>query len=98
MPHYADGTEAKVGDLVRGKGYNVRGLDGELAEIVGLVHRVNPGANQCNIQVILLQSVRSESIGEMFQYGVPSDIVIIGGAFYRAVIDYGQCDHFNKVG
>jgi hypothetical protein len=31
MPHYADGTEAKIGDVVKGKGYNTK------HEIIGKV-------------------------------------------------------------
>jgi hypothetical protein len=48
MPHYRDGTEAKVGDLVKGRGYNVK------HEIVGKVVNVRPGPdaqNGCTLSV-----------------------------------------------
>jgi hypothetical protein len=40
MPHYKDGREAKVGDLVRGSGYNVK------EPITGFVVAVKPGATR----------------------------------------------------
>ncbi len=44
MSHYKDGTEAKVGDLVRGKGYNVP------HEIIGRVVNVRPGES-CTLSI-----------------------------------------------
>ena len=44
MPHYKDGTEAKVGDLVKGRGYNVK------HEIIGKVVNVRPGES-CTLTV-----------------------------------------------
>lgn len=49
--HYKDGTEAKVGDLVIGKGYNVKNEKGEPAVFVGTVIGLVPGALSCNIRV-----------------------------------------------
>lgn len=43
MPHYSDGTPAKVGDIVKGPS------DGKT--LVGVVHRVTPGSDTCNMQV-----------------------------------------------
>ena len=45
MPHYKDGTPAKVGDLVRGRGYNLK------AEIEGYVLKVEPAQKACNVVV-----------------------------------------------
>lgn len=45
MPHYASGDEAKIGDMVKGRGYNVK------YEIVGMVTHVTPHSESCNIQV-----------------------------------------------
>lgn len=45
MPHYKNGQEAKVGDRVRGRGYNIK------AEIEGLVLKVVPGATSCNLAI-----------------------------------------------
>jgi hypothetical protein len=46
MPHYQDGTQAKTGDLVVGKTYN---MDGRT--IVGTVLEVIPGTDSCNLRV-----------------------------------------------
>lgn len=45
MPHYKDGTEAKVGDVVKGKGYNIP------HEIIGTVVSIQPNADACNLRV-----------------------------------------------
>lgn len=45
MPHYKDGTEAKVGDVVKGKGYNVP------HEIIGKLVHITPGDTACNVVV-----------------------------------------------
>jgi hypothetical protein len=45
MPHYQDGTEAKRGDIVRGKGYN------HSYPVQGVVLNVAPGAETCNLTV-----------------------------------------------
>ena len=45
IPHYSSGTEAKVGDIVHGKGYNVP------YEITGVVVSIIPNSESCNIQV-----------------------------------------------
>ncbi len=46
MPHYRDGTEAKVGDLVRGVSYNR-----EKRQIVGTIIQITPGVETCNCMV-----------------------------------------------
>ena len=46
MPHYQDGTQAKIGDLVVGKTYNLHGRT-----IVGTVLEVIPGSDSCNLRV-----------------------------------------------
>ncbi|HEV8642154.1 MAG TPA: hypothetical protein VGV13_13725 [Methylomirabilota bacterium] len=45
MPHYRDGTEANVGDVVRGRGYNIG------HEIIGKVLSITPGAETCNLSI-----------------------------------------------
>lgn len=45
MPHYADGTEAKVGDQVTGKLYNSEGIK------AGVIISITPGQESCNAQV-----------------------------------------------
>ena len=45
MPHYKDGSPAKVGDMVRGKPYNTP------HEVTGVVTLVTPGQESCNLKV-----------------------------------------------
>lgn len=45
MPHYRDGTEARIGDIVRGSTYNHKG------RIVGTLVSVTPGSETCNCTV-----------------------------------------------
>lgn len=45
MPHYKDGTEAKIGDQVFGKLYNTEGVR------CGTIISITPGSESCNAQV-----------------------------------------------
>lgn len=45
MPHYADGTEAKVGDAVTGTFVNTPGVR------AGTIISITPGAESCNAQI-----------------------------------------------
>lgn len=45
MPHYSDGTEAKAGDVVAGKTYNIG------YPITGVVVGITPGADTCNCRI-----------------------------------------------
>jgi hypothetical protein len=47
MPHYRDGSEAQVGDFVKG-------VDWEGKPIVGMVTSVVPGSTTCNMTVSYL--------------------------------------------
>lgn len=55
--HYKDGTEAKVGDVVKGTVYNY----GRGKEIVGTMISITPGSDSCNCQVAFM---RDESFEE----------------------------------
>jgi len=57
MPHYKDGTEAKVGDIVRGKPYNTP------HEIVGEIISITPGVESCNC-VVAFAEVRDATEAE----------------------------------
>lgn len=105
MPHYADGTVAMVGDVVRGKGYNVKGPDGELREIVGTVVSIVPGSDSCNVKVAHVELHELPAGFTPPPYGVyrPAPGVCVvdrhGMGPVAAVIDveYGQADHFTLV-
>jgi hypothetical protein len=51
MPHYADGSEAKVGDQVTGKLYNTEGIR------AGTIISITPGAESCNAMVQFTEAV-----------------------------------------
>src|SRR5690348_13217125 len=55
MPHYADGSEAKVGDQVTGKLYNTEGIR------AGTIISITPGAESCNAQVQFTEAVPLEA-------------------------------------
>lgn len=94
MPHYQDReTEAKVGDLVIGKTYNLHGRT-----IVGTVLEVIPGMDSCNLRVAFADvSTRPDDTaapnGIVFH---PSDSRLV-----RSVIkpgyDYGETKAFKLI-
>ena len=45
MPHYKSGTAAAVGDIVKGRGYNVP------HEIIGKVLEISEKSDTCNLTV-----------------------------------------------
>lgn len=55
--HYRDGTPARVGDHVRGKGFNVRAggwqakSSDPIIEISGVVIATNPHGGTCNLTI-----------------------------------------------
>lgn len=51
MPHYKDGTEAKVGDQVVGRLYNTEGTR------AGTIISITPGAESCNAMVAFIEAV-----------------------------------------
>lgn len=94
--HYADGTKAHKGDIVIGKGYNLKDNEGNLktivGEVVGLVH----DSDACNIRVLVLQS-RTEPHGYVARasehvythnYGEP---VVVAST----VLEYGETRQFS---
>lgn len=52
MPHYADGSEAKVGDQVIGELYNTPGVR------AGVIVSITPGQEQCNCMVQFSEVVK----------------------------------------
>lgn len=55
MPHYKDGTEAKVGDQVIGRLYN-SGPEPK----AGVIVSITPGAESCNAMVQFAEAVKRE--------------------------------------
>lgn len=106
MPHYKDGTPAQVGDVVKGKGYNLRDKDKQLATIVGRVLQITPDASTCNIQVAVLMT---DDLPPCFDQPFYRHYAALGllhhatgpngkKTFTRVELEYGQCDHFEKIG
>lgn len=56
MPHYADGTEAKVGDQVIGRLYN----SGPTLK-AGVIISITPGVESCNAMVQFTEAVAYET-------------------------------------
>jgi hypothetical protein len=93
--HYSNGRAAKAGDLVRGKGYNIK------HEIIGLLVYANPGASACNCQVA---TVTKNSA--VIHYAFPSPEKTDDGCLFfkgmyppafkgvEATLEYGQLDAF----
>lgn len=86
MPHYADGTEAKVGDLVKGHGYNVK------HEIIGKVINVRPG-NSCTLSVAYVGATTAV----WFRDGEDNRMAF-APVHVVADIEYGDTRSFEKVG
>lgn len=58
--HYANGRAAKIGDLVRGKGYNLK------HEFTGVLLFANPDAPACNCQVATVTAPGSWEKGRAY--------------------------------
>lgn len=91
--HYANGRAAKVGDLVRGKGYNVK------YEIVGILTHANPGATACNCTIAHVgpQSVPvakgwRDQDGKLVYPRVDGGDIVPN--HFEASVEYGQLDAF----
>ncbi len=87
MPHYKDGTTARLGDIVRGKGYNIP------HEIIGPVVRIEAGSDQCNITVAVAHAApiaQAGGAGVLYRNG--ADLFLI-----RADVEYGQTDAFERI-
>lgn len=94
MPHYADGTEAKLGDRVRGTGYNAehKGYDAATG-IEGIVTDVREGDNRaggCTLSVAFLRLSPPNYHGLSITTGADAPPVHIE-------TEYGDTVGFNKV-
>lgn len=112
MPDYKNGTPAQKGDLVRGQGYNLKDADGRPRTIVGEVLEVIPGADVCNLRLAVAEVLkplkglepdysiyrRQDGITIFATFdGNPSSQTVLSIPI-RATVEYGQCDHFEKIG
>lgn len=93
--HYSNGRAAKAGDVVRGKGYNIK------HEITGLLVFANPAATACNCQVATVTKT-----SQVLHNAAPAPDPDPNGALFfqgftppsfhgvMATIEYGQLDAF----
>lgn len=103
--HYKDGTEAKVGDLVKGTAYNTKNPDGTPRVIVGEMLSISPGSDTCNCTVMFAE--RSDASLEAVEkaqgnYRVPVvRSTSANGEIKRHVVcvatDYSECKAFELV-
>ena len=96
---------------MKGKGYNEKGPDGLLKDIIGTVVGITPGSDACNIQVahVVTTPIDYEDCLRLCKLhgvverrgvlGCGSDGGKSGTKQIAAVVDleYGQCDHFERV-
>ena len=96
MPHYKDGTEARVGDVVKGSGYNIK------HEIIGMVTRVTPGASSCNLTIACVgrsphgAQAEGVAIPALVKDGVATPIENFP-LETKITTEYGQADAFEKI-
>ena len=89
--HYANGREAKVGDLVRGKGYNVK------YEITGILVSANPAATACNCTVAHIGPSSAPVAIGWWKDGklvFPNSNDIVAPSWFQSSTEYGQLDAF----
>ena len=96
MPHYADGTPAKIGDKVKGKPYNTPD------EVIGEIVSITPNSETCNCIVAFTHVFDLE--GKLEKAWPDSDILlqtVLGSDGRRRGIivktDYGETGAFTKI-
>src|ERR1035437_1829708 len=85
--HYSNGREAKIGDLVRGHGYNVK------HQIIGRLITAQPQNTACNCCVAYV-GVHSEVLFTAYISPETSDWLSANNVHVRASLEYGQLDGF----
>lgn len=92
MPHYKDGSVARVGDFVKGYGYNEKDKSGQPRLLVGTVTSINETAETCNCAVAFLDVVPEAKVptnGRVTRLG--------NGMFLIEKMDYGETRQFEKI-
>lgn len=101
--HYSDGTEAKVGDLVKGTCYNTKNADGTPRVVVGEMLQITPGSETCNCQVGFFESepvsdeIRTYLINKGLYNVVTLAMLNAGTRRCVAKVDYSECKAFTLV-
>ena len=100
MPHYADGTEAKVGDAVTGTFFNTPGVR------AGTIISITPGQEACNAQIQFAVAVEDDSHPDPPRMKVGEPRQVRGqqhgsaGPLFNiwTCVDYCDTNKFTKVG
>lgn len=87
--HYKNGTPAKLGDLVKGVGYNVA------YEIQGIVAHLNPHQEECNITIIHIKAAGKYTPDAFRVFANPYDVDNPVHIVYG--IEYGCTRDFEKI-
>jgi hypothetical protein len=96
--HYKDGTEAKIGDYVKGVPYNTGG-----EVIVGRVTQLTAGTDSCNLQVLYVEEQKLERYGWFTAFYSATGVTEVGKYDplpvrpYIINLDYGQTNEFELV-
>ena len=96
MPHYKDGTQAEIGDFVKGKPYNTpHEVAGTLVSITQ-THR----SDTCNC---IIAFIKEQVIDENYYPEGEKPIQAIRCndgimRFFKMVMDWGQVNDFEKIG
>lgn len=96
--HYKDGTEAKVGDVVKGVPYNQGGK-----VVVGTITQLTAGTNACNLQLLFVDKEVTPLFGHVAAFRAPTGVVdsktyeSVPFADYKIGHDYGACHDFELV-
>ena len=93
MPHYKDGTEAKIGDVVKGRGYNVK------HEITGVLVGITPGSETCNVKVLTMTRTQHTNLAQVVWFNHEGKLEPIESYPLKVepTLEYGQADHFEKI-
>lgn len=95
MPHYKDGTQAEIGDFIKGKPYNA-----SHEVVAGTLVSITPGCDTCNcIIAFIKEQVIDENYhpeGEKSIHAIRCNDGII--RFFKMVMDYGAVKDFERIG
>ena len=95
--HYANGRPAQIGDMVRGKGYNIK------YEITGMLVSAQPESTACNCQVATVTNASSVKVTFYRWSKSEAERLLLSGndgqqitRSYEvtATVEYGQLDAF----
>ena len=92
--HYKDGTPAKLGDIIKGHGYNVKNEDGTPKELTGIVIGLS-GGDTCNLRL-------GYDFADTAGYTPQDTASILDGRYnlvqVRCQMEYGETKAFEKIG